>query len=154
MSNKLALAIAVIALVIGGAALFQSTGQTFGGQLFEFDKVRFVKGLFIGPNGAAIEELKIARADFIGMNSTHAATSTKPYDLAVSGIAPGDAVFAQFSTTSPNGGLTNIGWLIRGCHASSTAGYATCHVMNLTGGDAFLSARAVGSSTNVMYADI
>lgn len=52
MSNKLALAIAVAALVLGGVAgfLIGSGGRTFGGQLYEMDKVQFLNGLFAGSS--------------------------------------------------------------------------------------------------------
>lgn len=111
-------------------------------------------GFKVGANGSDFAEMKMVSCSMLGMDVSHAATSTKPYDCAITGIAANDLVIAQFSTTSPNGGQTNIFWDIRSCHASSTGGFATCDIWNGTGADAFPSATAVGSSTTFFYADI
>ena len=109
--------------------------------------------LKVGSNGSTIAELKATTCNFLGMDVSHAATSTKPYDCAITGLASGDVVLAQLATSSPNAGQTDIGWFMRSCHASTTTAYITCDITNFTGGAATPSVTAVGSSTNVWYLD-
>lgn len=145
---------AVAGLVAGYLvqANIQSLGGVYSQTIQNFDQ----GGLHIGPNGSTINELKATTCNFLGMDVSHAATSTKPYDCAVTGLASGDVVMAQIASSSPTAGQTTIGWLIRSCHASTTADYLTCDWFNATGASSVPSAVAndrIGSSTNVWYMD-
>lgn len=111
---------------------------------------QFTQGVVLGPNGGTIGEMRAVQCDLIANVSITASTSA-PVDCAVTGVASGDAVFAQLSTTSQN--ATNRQWLITSAKASSTAGYVTVMLWNGTGANAVPSATAVGSSTNVQYVD-
>ncbi len=132
--------LAVLALAAGGVAIFQSGLMKLGGQLLTR----------IGASGTQLQQVLAGSTDFLGMNSSQAATSTKPYDLYVPGLRSGDLVFAQLSTTTPNAGQLSAGWFIRSCHASTTPNYATCDVSNLTGTAAVPSIGDVGSSTRFL----
>ncbi len=111
--------------------------------------------LILGTNGSTVTELKAALCDISGTTDTsHAATSTKYYYCAVTGVASGDVVFAQLASTSA---LNVIGsWVITDAKASSTAGFIDLMIMNLTGAARVPSAAVGGfaSSTNVLYLDI
>lgn len=66
---------------------------------------------------------------------TVTATSTAYFDCAVSGVASGDLVFAQVSTTTaPTSGI--FGFSIIGTSASTTAGFITFKIANATGATA------------------
>ena len=110
----------------------------------------FTSTLTLGTNGSAVSELKAAQCNLIGMNVSHAASTTKPYDCAITGIASGDVVFAQLASSTPVGGTS--GWRIDAAKASTTAGYITVLLFN-RGPAAIPSATSVGSSTNVLYID-
>ena len=98
----------------------------------------------LGNDGTPIAELITGTCNLTGMDGSHAATTTKAYDCAVTGVQTGDIVFVGQATTTPT---TNYGWRVMGANASSTNGFITVHVLNLTGGAATPSASAVGSST-------
>lgn len=97
--------------------------------------------------GTQIDNLLVGTCNMVGMDVTQTATTTSAYDCAVTGVVAGDIVLANFPTTTPS---TNLGWHLLGVNASSTAGYITFLVQNLTGADAVPSASAVGSSTPYM----
>lgn len=80
-----------------------------------------------------------------GDGITQAASTTKNYDCAVTGVVSGDKVFAQFATSTP--GTVN-GWSIVGAKASTTSGYITLLISNLTGASRVPSGSGVGSSTS------
>lgn len=104
----------------------------------------------VGANGSDIHELKATTCNLVGMDASHPATTTKNYSCAVTGVASGDVVMVQLSTTTPS---LYGGWAIQGATASSTAGQIEVAILNLTGGAVVPSTLRVGSSTNVWYLD-
>ncbi|HEY4503917.1 MAG TPA: hypothetical protein VJJ28_02320 [Candidatus Paceibacterota bacterium] len=85
-----------------------------------------------------------------GDGISHAASTTKSYDCAVTGVVSGDVVIAQFATSTPNSAgslFTQAVWSIVGAKASSTSGYISLLIWN-NGPAAVPSAVGVGSSTN------
>ena len=106
--------------------------------------------LKVGTNGSTIAELKATTCDLIGTDASHAASTTIPYDCAITGIASGDVVIAQLATTTS--ALSGTYWDIVAAKASTTAGYITVLLYN-NGASAVPSATAVGSSTNALYID-
>ena len=107
----------------------------------------------IGDNGSSFAELKATTCNPVGMDGSQTASTTAMYDCAVTGIASGDVVLAQFATSTKMVGGT-LGWWIVSAKASTTAGWVTLQVANGTGGNAVPSATNVASSTNIWYADI
>jgi hypothetical protein len=166
--EKIALGIAILALVVAGVAIVKGGNASFGGTT-EFQKKSFVEGLFagnsrqleitrngalkIGDNGATFAELKATTCNLIGTDGSQTASTTVAYDCAITGIASGDVVLAQLATTTVYVG-GSAGWLITASKASTTSGYITVLLSNLTGSNRVPSASNVGSSTNVWYADI
>lgn len=131
-----------VALTFGNASiatdnLWRQNGQTITPANQSYD-------VQLGDNGTPIAELIVGTCNLTGMDASHTATTSKAYDCAVTGVVAGDVVFVGQATTTPT---TNYGWRTLGANASSTSGYITVHVMNLTGGDAVPSATSVGSST-------
>lgn len=151
--STLALGAAVVAIVIAIIGLYLVlTMQGVAGGITTGSA--FPHGISVGNpptlgiNPTNFSKLLGSQTSFRGMDVSQAATSTKSYDLAITGIVAADKVIAMLSTTTPAGSAqTNIGWGIRSCHASTTPNFATCDVMNLTGAAAVPSASAVGSST-------
>lgn len=105
----------------------------------------------VGANGSSFAELRCGTCDLLGMDASHAATSSKPYQCNITGVASGDVIWSQLSTTSQ--ATLYGGWVITDAIAT-TSSAVQVRVMNLTGAAAVPSATAVGSSTNICYADI
>lgn len=87
-----------------------------------------------------------------GDGITQAASTTKSYDCAVTGVVSGDVVFAQFATSTPGiagSQFTQNSWSIVGAKASSTSGYISLLIKN-DGPAGVPSASGVGSSTNYL----
>ena len=121
-------------------------------QVSETGAVTSTGTLKIGSNGSTISEIQATSCDLIGTNGSQAASTTKPYDCAITGIASGDVAFAQLATSTAIGS-GSLGWAIVASKASTTAGYVTVLLANLTGAAAVPSATSVGSSTSVFYID-
>lgn len=81
---------------------------------------------------------------------TQAATTTYGYDVAVTGIVSGCTVMATYATSTPT--LAGAQWPILGAIASTTAGYATLVIENLTGTAANPSVTGIASSTSLLVA--
>lgn len=108
-------------------------------------------GLKVGSNGSEIVEMKATTCEVKGDDSVTATSSAYAYCTGVTGIASGDVVFAQLSTTTSN--TIFGGWAISSAKASTTAGSIDFRLYNGTGADAVPSATSVGSSTNIWYID-
>jgi hypothetical protein len=98
--------------------------------------------LTLGASGTSIAQLQKGTGSLIMSSYTVAPTSTVAADIAISGIQPGDLVFATFATSSAVFG----GWEVVSASASSTAGYATLRIVNDTGASAVIPA-SIASST-------
>lgn len=108
--------------------------------------------LTIGNSGTAIGNFLFGTSALIGADVTQAASTTVAYDMAVTGALSGDVVISQFASSTPfvdeAGNTNSLGWVITSSKASSTAGYVTVLVANLTGSEAVLSATNIGSTTS------
>lgn len=105
-------------------------------------------GAIVGSSGTAINQIIKGTCDLLGMNASHAASTTKAYNCAVTGVLSGDLVFAQLGTSTPFTGPNQ--WIIVGAVASSTAGYIDVLIWH--GGDIPVapSISGVGSSTRYL----
>lgn len=135
-SAIVALIVSVVAL---GAALPQvsevSPDTNLGGT-FNTVLQRFNGGLVVGQAGTSIAQVITGTCNLVG--GAISATSSAPADCAVTGVRSGDLVFATLATSTAGAVLT-------GARASSTSGYITVRLLNLTG--AASSVSALGSST-------
>lgn len=85
----------------------------------------------------------------IGTDISHTASTTKPYDCAITGVTSSDKVMAIYASTTPIGAGNTLGWTVMGAKASTTAGYVTILLGNFTGASAAPSVTSVGSTTPV-----
>ena len=149
--------IALIAAFVGGfvAGLVGGNQPSFGG-VTNYDTLE-ATSLAVGSGcdnegsactGSAVTQLLKGTCNLLGMNSSQAATSSAVYDCAVTGVVSGDVVFAQLSTTTQATLVTN--WAIMSAKASSTSGFITVRVLNLSGAAVVPSISAVGSSTGYL----
>lgn len=142
--SKSALVVASIAMVIAiGGYFFPQVSSTLGAVT---PGTRFPHGISIGlpaNSPTNIGDIKAGSCNLIAPNfTTIAASSSLPYDCAVSGVISTDQVFAQFATSTALGG----GWLITGASASSTSGFITINALNNTGAAATMPA-SIASTT-------
>ncbi len=150
MSNKnLTIGLAIIS-VIAIAGLFfpsqvsQYVQQQFGG-VTNYDEVDATAMKIGGSSGTRVGPVIIGNCALIGTDGSQAASSTLPYDCAVTGVVSGDFVQAQIATTTVF--KVSTGWAISGGGASTTAGYITVLLSNNTGAAATPSVTGVGSTT-------
>jgi hypothetical protein len=108
--------------------------------------------LKIGPNGSTITEAKATTCNLLNTDTSVAASTTVYVYCAVTGVASGDVVFGQLSTTTAQ--TLSGGWVLWSAKASTTAGMIDFMLSNYTGTAAVPSATGVGSSTNVLYLDV
>lgn len=85
----------------------------------------------IGQSGTATTLALNGTCALLGANLAVAATTTQAFDCTVAAAVAGDRVFVSLATTTPT---TNEGWKLHGANASSTSGYITILLTNLTGG--------------------
>ncbi len=93
--------------------------------------------------------LIVGTCALLGLDVSQAASTTVPYDCAVTGVTSSDNVIASFSTTTAVsvGWAGQPSWLISGAKASSTAGFITIGLTNLSGAAKVPSATNIGSTT-------
>lgn len=102
----------------------------------------------LGSAGSQLVNLIGTTCNLIGSDASQAASTSKAYDCAVTGLLATDNVIAQIATTTT--AASGYGyWSITGAKASTTAGYATVLLFNGTGAAAVPSVHAVGSSTKI-----
>lgn len=99
--------------------------------------------LTVGTNGTTLSQIQKGTCSLISNAFTVTASSSLSMDCAITGVVPTDVVFGQFATSTMASGP---GWLINGAQASSTAGFITFTVSNLTGGNAVLPMRLASST--------
>lgn len=162
MKNKIILIIATLALVIAGVAVALNSGLFLGSGATHFQKESFYEGLFAGTNrqinisrdgtmtigtsGSALSVVAKGTCSILA-NASVAATSTKNFDCAFSGVRAGDIVMAHLSASSTLASQ----YVVKGYVASSTDGYITFSVLNLTGAAAIPAAtNGFGSSTEIV----
>lgn len=150
----------LIAIVIAiGGLFFPKASQILG-----VVGTRFPNGISIGTTAATSGSLTVgntgtAMAKIISttcnlgtlgassIDSSHAASTTKSYDCAVTGAVSGDRVIAQLASSTPVG--NQGGWMIEASKASTTAGYVSVLLRN-NGLAAVPSVTSVGSSTVIL----
>lgn len=103
--------------------------------------------LTIGNSGTALGNVISANCALIGTDVSQAASSTVPYDCAVTNVTSSFRTWAQIATSTPF--KTLGGWDIVASKASTTAGYVTVLLSNNTEAAAVPSVTGVGSSTSV-----
>lgn len=111
---------------------------------------RFPHGVTIGlpaNSPTNLSKVVVATANAIGMDASQAATTTASYDYAVTGVVSTDFVTSVMLSTTTQATLLTSNWVVASAKASTTAGFVTVRLVNLTGGTATPSASAVGSST-------
>lgn len=107
---------------------------------------QFRQGLLIGDRfGTELKAFNSGTCNLLGMDASAAATSTTSYDCAVTGVLSTDKVEVDLGTSSP--AVLYGGWPVMNAYASTTNGFITVRVMNLTGAAVVPSTRQVGSST-------
>lgn len=161
---------AIIAIVLSILGLFGGNNQqtdvpqpTRLGGMTNYDGITITPvlstdGFKLGTNGTLrAEEIRgtctlIAGTGGSGIDASQPASSTRPYDCAVTGVVSGDVVSAQLSTTTILSG-NNGSWSIEAAGASTTAGFITVLLRN-NGAAAVPSATGVGSSTSYLVTDI
>lgn len=109
------------------------------------DVQNFNGGARIGEFGTAFAHVKTGTCSILA-NASVSATSTKNFDCAFDGVKAGDKVFVHQVASSTLASQ----YVIKGYVASSTDGYITFSILNLTGGAAVPAAtNGFGSSTEV-----
>lgn len=145
MKNYIVVGIAVLALIlstyglVGGNQSSSTLGNATPG-------TRFPHGITIGlPANSPSNIAKILSGTCtILANTSIAATSTANFDCAITGVTPGDIVTVASQASSTLASQ----FVIKGVTASSTAGFVTFSMLNLTGAAAVPAATVgVGSST-------
>ncbi len=104
--------------------------------------------LTIGNSGTALGNVISTTCNLIGTDASQAASSTLPYDCAVTGVTSSFNAWAQLGTSTPRSGGGSY-WEITSAKASTTAGYVTVLLYN-GGAAATPSLSNIGSSTKII----
>ena len=100
--------------------------------------------LTVGTSGTSMSQVLSGNCTLIGTDASVTASTTKAFDCAVSNVVSTDRVMVQLATST----VANYGgWAITGSKASTTAGFITVILQNLTGANAVPSVVSLGSST-------
>ena len=100
-------------------------------------------GLAVGSSGTTIQKVIDTTCSIVA-NSSVPATSTRNFDCTVTGVVSGDRVTAMLAASSSVASQ----YVIKGVTASTTDGYVTISLLNLTGTAATPAAtNGFGSST-------
>jgi hypothetical protein len=158
LASLIALVLSIIALV-GGNSQPAPTTRVVGGSTDELWQAK--GGIKVGTTGTQISKQIFTSPNFGETNRcdwiiagtaaiTFAATTTRDFDCAVTGVTPGDSIVVSLPTTTPTvfGGVQVVG-----VNASSTAGFVTFRVYNGTGTSVTLGQSTVGSSTVIHVLD-
>lgn len=161
-TTKIALGIVALAVVIAGVAVSQRAGLFGASGPTHYQKESFLEGLSVGTG----RQLNVSRAGALTIGSTGsalsvvskgtcsilanasvAATTTANFDCAYTGVQSGDIVMAHLTASSTLASQ----YVLKGVVASSTSGWITFSILNLTGGSAVPAAtNGFGSSTEVI----
>lgn len=123
----------------------KALGSTGNGSETYYNSQWLVGGIQTGPTGTLNLNTQFGTCNLVGTNVSIAATSTQNYDCAVAGIKPGDTVIEDPSVNMGVGVLANI-FPIRAV-ASTTAGFVTFTMLNLSGAASSTLGSNVASST-------
>lgn len=114
-----------------------------------------ISGLLVGSNctngagscnGTLVSHIGFAACNLLGADVSQAASSSAPYDCAVTGVTSSDDVIAQLASSTVSGGVNTF--MIASAKASSTSGFVTVVLYN-AGVATAPSAKNVGSSTAI-----
>jgi len=122
IKNIILAVLAIVVLGFGVAKLTDNNASLAGGTT-NFDTLALT-GLQLGSSGTSLAQIVKGTCNLVG--GTIAATSTGVADCAVTGVVDGDLVFASLATSSAQAAIA-------GARASSTSGFITVKVMNLSG---------------------
>lgn len=150
-STKIWVALIAVAIIALGGYAYPQVQARLGG-VTNYDEVDATAIKIGGTNGSRIGPVISGTCNLLGMDASATATTSSPYDCAVTGVVSGDTVIATLGTTSLTANLVKNGWFIVGAKASSTSGFITIQIANYTGGAATPSTQQVGSSTNYLVA--
>lgn len=143
MSNKTLTIGVLVAIVIAiGGYFFPQIQSAFGSV-----GTRFPNGLAVGTTATVTQnKLTIGNSGTAIGDAIYGtcaltvppwanipATTSKPFDCAVTGVVSTAVVIAQIATTTASPYTTFGGWSIEGADASSTAGFITVVLRNGTG---------------------
>lgn len=146
----LALVLSVLGLV-GGHQSAPGLGGVTNYDSVTIAPTTYTEGLKIGTSTPTlVNNLIKGTCNLLGMDTSQAATSTASYDCAVTGVVPGDTVIATLGTTTQNTIQGSAIWSLQSAKASTTAGYVTFRVTNLTGAAVVPSTTSIGSSTQYL----
>lgn len=155
--NKLLALGVVVAIVIAIVGLFtpfrQAVQQAYGTIT---NGTNFKHGLSVGNTTVLgidptnFSKILAGTCTLIVQATAQTASTSAPYDCAVTGVVAGDVVNpGGFSTTTATAAWGNTpGWIIVGAKASTTSGFITFMVANQTGTASSLSTTGLASSTN------
>jgi hypothetical protein len=129
---SLAVTLAACTLFVGG------TPEANLGGAIESTLKQLNGGLAVGIDGTALANVKAGTCNLIG-NPTIATNTPAFMDCAATGVVSGDIVLSPGAAAQP------VGWSIVGAHASSTSGYITFAVANLTGASGLPPVTATSS---------
>lgn len=90
-----------------------------------------VGGNQIGPTGTLNANSQFGTCNLIGGSAGLIASTTANFDCAVTGIQKGDTIVADLGANAPLG--PSLGFMLVKAVASSTNGYITFTIANLTG---------------------
>lgn len=119
-------------------------GITNSGSFTQSGATSLTSTVTVGSGGTAFSKLLYGNCALLGMNTTHTASSTKPYDCAVTGVTSSSVVFGNISTSSAPIGQDRF--QVVSVKASTTAGFITFMIYN-NGASIAPSVNAVGSTT-------
>lgn len=99
------------------------------GGVTNYDEVDATAIKIGGTNGSRVGPVIAGTCTLLGANLPVSASSTAPFDCAVTGVVAGDQVFVSLATTSKT---TNGEWIAASSNASSTSGFITINLTNYT----------------------
>jgi len=146
-SNKsLWIAVVVVAIIAVGGYFFPQVAQ-----LLNLGRVgtQMPNGVTIGSSGTNNRNVIDGTCTLIVQAGTQVASTTAPYDCAVTGLTSSfTSTLAQFSTSTAFTTSQAFGFVIVGSKASTTAGYLTVLLLNATGAAANASTLGYASTTS------
>jgi len=160
--NKNYIVIAIVALILGiaiGAVVGgnnQPQNSPIVGGMTNLDGLTITPvdsgdGLTVGSSGTNVSFIASGTCTLVtgagGTDESHTASTTEPYDCAVTGAVSGDDVLMQFATSTETTSTVSSGWVIVGAKASTTSGYITANILNFSGGTRAISASGQIAST-------
>lgn len=121
--------LAFLGIHLGGSA--PKVGSTGNAAETYYNSQWLVGGIQVGPTGTLNANSQFGSCNLIGGSKGIAATSTATFDCAVTGVQKGDVVMGDLGVNAPFS--LGSGFVVAAAQASTTAGYITYTILNLTG---------------------